>query len=216
MEAAMRVFLKRGYTKTNVSELVNQAGVARGTFYLYFRSKRDVMARLIDRFMSQVVQSASKAGPAHYLPHESLHSYFRKASSDLIAAFTQNRRLAQIILMQANLLDRDSQAKIQLYFDQIFKIVKSSIDAGIRQGLFRNLDTEVAARCAIGSVKEWLLAWLQAGEEFELEGRIVSIIDYLLAGLLPQFHDASMVNDAREDADATLHHVHASRGPQIQ
>lgn len=199
MEAAMRVFSRRGYNKTNVSELVSQAGVARGTFYLYFRSKRDVMTRLIERFMTQILQSASKTGVSSYLPGEPLPDYFRKVSSDLISCLAQNRRLAYLVLTQLNTLDREVQAKTQVYMDQLTRVVKTNIEAGIRQGLFRSLDAETAARCVIGAVKEWLLAWVAAGEEFELESRIVGMIDFLLAGLMPVMHDAMMLQGAAPD-----------------
>ena len=39
---AFELFTTKGLTKTTISDIVNQAGVAKGTFYLYFKDKYDI------------------------------------------------------------------------------------------------------------------------------------------------------------------------------
>jgi AcrR family transcriptional regulator len=51
MDAAQALFLRKGFAATNVSEVVEEAGVAKGTFYLYFKTKEEVLAALRDRFV---------------------------------------------------------------------------------------------------------------------------------------------------------------------
>lgn len=51
MSAAERLFVHKGFTVTTVDEITRAAGVAKGTFYLYFRSKEDALAALHDRFI---------------------------------------------------------------------------------------------------------------------------------------------------------------------
>ena len=51
---AREVFSKRGYHQTTIDDIVAQAGVARGTFYLYFEDKRAVFSDLVDRFAGQL------------------------------------------------------------------------------------------------------------------------------------------------------------------
>lgn len=50
MSAARRLFLKHGVGPTTIEQVTSGAGVAKGTFYLYFSSKDDVLAALGDRF----------------------------------------------------------------------------------------------------------------------------------------------------------------------
>ena len=54
LTAARGLFAKRGYHLTTIDDIVAQAGVARGTFYLYFEDKRAIFSDLIDRFGSQL------------------------------------------------------------------------------------------------------------------------------------------------------------------
>lgn len=53
MDAAQRLFLEKGFAATSVAEIVAAADVAKGTFYLYFQTKDDVLAALQERFVEQ-------------------------------------------------------------------------------------------------------------------------------------------------------------------
>ena len=47
LNSALQLFINKGFHKTSISEIVAQAGVAKGTFYLYFKDKYDLRNKLI-------------------------------------------------------------------------------------------------------------------------------------------------------------------------
>ena len=49
IDAAERRFASQGYLQTSVSEIIGDAGIAKGTFYHYFQSKESVMYAVIDK-----------------------------------------------------------------------------------------------------------------------------------------------------------------------
>src|SRR5512133_3740531 len=55
--AAREVFAKRGYHQATIDDIVAHAGVARGTYYLYFEDKRAVFSDLIDRFSARLTMA---------------------------------------------------------------------------------------------------------------------------------------------------------------
>ena len=59
---AFELFTTKGLAKTTISDIVDQAGVAKGTFYLYFKDKYDVRNKLISH----------KTGELFYHAHEAL------------------------------------------------------------------------------------------------------------------------------------------------
>lgn len=61
LNTAFDLFTRQGITKTSISEIVNQAGVAKGTFYLYFKDKYDIRNKLIAKKASQVFRIADHA-----------------------------------------------------------------------------------------------------------------------------------------------------------
>ena len=59
MRAGMMLFSEKGYHDTKVSDIVREAGVAQGTFYLYFDSKADLFAALLDEFIAMITNAVS-------------------------------------------------------------------------------------------------------------------------------------------------------------
>jgi AcrR family transcriptional regulator len=55
MDAALRLFLEQGVAPTTIEQITAGASVAKGTFYLHFSSKDDVLAGLRERFVQELV-----------------------------------------------------------------------------------------------------------------------------------------------------------------
>jgi len=61
MNAAQSLFLKRGVESTTVEQITSGAQVAKGTFYLYFSTKDDVLAALAYRFARELLRGIKEA-----------------------------------------------------------------------------------------------------------------------------------------------------------
>lgn len=60
-EAAFQLFMDNGFNKTTISDIAKQAGVAKGTFYLYFTDKYDLRNKLISHKAAQIFLRAYHA-----------------------------------------------------------------------------------------------------------------------------------------------------------
>lgn len=60
LNTAYKLFTKKGYDKTSISDIVGEAGVAKGTFYLYFKDKTDIRYKLIAFKSAQIFEKAYK------------------------------------------------------------------------------------------------------------------------------------------------------------
>lgn len=58
LKTAFEFFTTKGFSKTSISDIANKAGVAKGTFYLYFKDKYDIRNRLISHKSSQLFRNA--------------------------------------------------------------------------------------------------------------------------------------------------------------
>src|SRR6266850_2749509 len=61
LDAAIKVFAERGFHTATVAEIARAAGVADGTIYLYFKSKDDLLLRLFDEKMTDLLGEARSA-----------------------------------------------------------------------------------------------------------------------------------------------------------
>ncbi len=60
IEAAMKVFGQKGYARATISEIVKEAGVAQGTFYVYFESKEDILDAVAGHVLQDIVDITSE------------------------------------------------------------------------------------------------------------------------------------------------------------
>lgn len=58
LNTAFEFFTTKGFSKTSITDIVNEAGVAKGTFYLYFKDKYDIRNKLISHKSSQIFRTA--------------------------------------------------------------------------------------------------------------------------------------------------------------
>ncbi|MCR4997161.1 MAG: TetR/AcrR family transcriptional regulator, partial [Butyrivibrio sp.] len=70
LNTSFELFTSKGLNKTSISDIVERAGVAKGTFYLYFKDKYDIRNRLIAHKSSQLFIQANEA-----LSHENLTEF---------------------------------------------------------------------------------------------------------------------------------------------
>jgi coenzyme F420-reducing hydrogenase beta subunit len=56
LNSAYDLFVKKGINKTVISEITENAGVAKGTFYLYFTDKQDISKKLKIRLSKKIVK----------------------------------------------------------------------------------------------------------------------------------------------------------------
>ncbi|MGI5990608.1 MAG: TetR/AcrR family transcriptional regulator [Lachnospiraceae bacterium] len=61
LEHAYALFTKKGFNKTTISDIVRESGLAKGTFYLYFKDKYDLRDQLVAKMSSQILLEAEKA-----------------------------------------------------------------------------------------------------------------------------------------------------------
>jgi AcrR family transcriptional regulator len=61
MDAALRLFIEQGVAATTIEQITVGASVAKGTFYLHFSSKDDVLAALRERFVAELLEGIDAA-----------------------------------------------------------------------------------------------------------------------------------------------------------
>ena len=60
LDSSYQLFTTQGIVQTTISDIVRHAGIAKGTFYLYFRNKEDVLNQLLAYKFSQLLRRAAQ------------------------------------------------------------------------------------------------------------------------------------------------------------
>lgn len=183
LDTALRVFSDKGYHDTRISDIIEAAGIARGTFYIYFDSKNAIFHELLDLLLEQIrenVVGVDLREGAAPIRDQLLVSVAR-----VLEAFHQNPALARFVLREAVGIDAEIDKKLESFYGHLHAWLSDSLENGQRIGLVRQLDTEHVAWCIIGSVKQFLQLVLdRPREELDVDHLSQVILDFHLQGIL--------------------------------
>jgi AcrR family transcriptional regulator len=156
LAVARQVFSQKGYHATSIDDLIAAADIARGTFYLYFESKRAIFDELLDELFQtlRAVVRRIEVGPGAPPPIEQMDATVERVLDTLVA----NREMARILLREAVGIDQDFDRKLGEFYDRIVDMIASALRNGRQMGLVRDLDERVVARAVLGGVKE-VVSW---------------------------------------------------------
>lgn len=183
LDTALRVFSEKGYHHTRISDIIEAAGIARGTFYLYFDSKNAIFHELLDLLLGQIrenVVGVDLSEGAAPIRDQLLVSVGR-----VLEAFSENTALAKFVLREAVGIDEEVDRKLESFYDHLHVWLSVSLENGQRIGLIRQLDTEYVAWCIIGSVRQFLQLVLDRPRaELDVDHLSQVILDLHLQGIL--------------------------------
>ena len=178
LRAARKVFRAKGYDGASVSEIVREAGVAQGTFYLYFPSKRDAAVSLRHGLMDTMAQAVVRAV-------KSRTSFEDRLESMIAAGFKvarKNADLFRLAFIGADETHPEMHSESQEHASFLRAITDLFGDA-VEAGEMEAVDPEIAARLAIGLLQHAMIEAFVFGEGGESERLERGVYALLLNGL---------------------------------
>ncbi|MHB1491760.1 MAG: TetR/AcrR family transcriptional regulator [Cellulomonas sp.] len=149
VSAATAAFAERGIANTAVSDIVKAAGVAQGTFYLYFKSKDDVVVAAAERIGDIMVDGIERVVA---MPERSAVDRFL-ALLDQLSSSTSDpdaSELIEIVHREGNRALHDRL--VEQLTPRFVSLIERVIDQGLAEGVFAVPDARVAAWFVLGGL----------------------------------------------------------------
>ena len=183
LNAARNVFAKRGYHHTTIDDIVAEAGVARGTFYLYFEDKRAVFSDLIDRFSAQITMAILRIDTAPNAA--SVTEQVRANIRGILGVALAERAMTKILFTDALGIDPAFDRKLLTFYDTVVQLLTESLREGQTLGIVGDGEPRVLAYLTIGALKELLYQAVTLGlAEESADVLTQQIFDFLCSGYL--------------------------------
>lgn len=151
LACARNVFARRGYHAAKIDEIVEAAGVARGTFYLYFDDKRAIFAELVDRFLARLHLSIQRIDV-----EGDIEQQVKANARAVISLFLQDRAMTKILLTDAPGLDAEFDRKLLAIYEEMIEYLVQSLEEGQSLGIVAQGDARIFAFLTVGALKELL------------------------------------------------------------
>ena len=181
---AARLFGDKGYHDTSISDIITAAGVARGTFYLYFESKRGIFDELLNSLLTDTIGCIESVEVE--VDTSSVREQLVDNITRVIDLFSDSRHMLTILFKGAVGIDREFDEKIAAFYDKIVDEIVSSLTLGQKMGLVRPCNAHFTARMALGVFKEMLHELVEKDSALDIDHREIAseVLDLFFSGVL--------------------------------
>jgi len=182
LDAAVKVFARRGYHTSRVGDIAEEAGIAHGLLYHYFASKEEVLQTVFREAWARLLDALHRVEASDESPPERL----RHIAAILLRSWKHDPDLVRVLVRE---VARSPQLNQQV--DEIreaFLVIRRVIEHGQEEGAFRaDIDARLASWILYGALEELLTGWalgqLPDGDE-EVERAERAVIDVVCGGLV--------------------------------
>ncbi len=176
---AREVFAKSGYHAAKVDDIVAAAGVARGTFYLYFEDKRAIFEEIVDRLLVRFGMAISRVDPKGDVGDQ-----VRSNIRGIVHLLMEERVTTRILLTGVSGVDVAFDRKIQLFFDQVHSLLEEALDDGQDLGMVSEGNARMQSTFIIGALKETLHQIVVRGWDDDENSVVEGLYAFLQRGVL--------------------------------
>jgi len=175
LAAAEDAIGERGYDQTSIADITQRAGVAQGTFYIYFADKKAILVELVRELSHSLRQEIAQATAGHTdrlaVERAGLRAFFD---------FTHRHRNLYKVVRQAEFVDEEVYRS---YYRRMAEGYVRGLAQAMDAGQIRRLDPECLAYCLMGLGDFLGMRWVLWNEEGMPDDVFESMMAFIRRGL---------------------------------
>ncbi|MFD3157994.1 TetR/AcrR family transcriptional regulator [Haloimpatiens sp. FM7330] len=188
LEAAIKIFSEKGYNAARTSQIAKEAGVAEGTIFRYFKSKEELLNKVMIRLtkilgnklithrINKIIKDNSEKGEREIL---------KEILKDRIELIENHQDIFQIVLTE---IQYNSELRDAFVNNIVMKgkdVISKFLEQGILNESFRKVDVAIVIRSFIGMVGMYVIQnrFLPEIIKMDKEKQIDEMVDLFLCGI---------------------------------
>jgi AcrR family transcriptional regulator len=168
LAAARTVFSRKGFHDATIDDIAHEAGVAKGTVYLYFKSKQDIYLDALRDGIENLIQEMRAVSATL----DTAEAKLRKLIAVKLGFFEKHRDFFQIFLSELGRVEKTMTECKDLYFDQA-SIIEKVLRQGIKENVLQKINTKKTAFAVTdltrGIAIQRIFGWSRTPLEDEVE-----------------------------------------------
>lgn len=183
LDAAAGVFARKGYRASSIEDIIERAGIARGTFYLYFESKLEIFLAIMDESVKGLREAAQAESEREFDARDP-RGALKAALRAWLEHFAQRRDRAAVVIRHGASVDPDYQRKVGRVVDAMYGrweiLIRRAQKAGVARASFEPKFLRV---CLIGMFSQLLLEYVVEDPAADLDALAEQWTELLSRGL---------------------------------
>lgn len=177
LEAAEEVFAEQGFYRASISEITRRAGVAQGTFYIYFKAKEDIFRELVRQLSHDLRRELQEAVAAIVDRRDA-----ERVGFETFLRFVLRRRNLYTVMRECEFVDPDLY---RWYYERLAEGYVRGLRQGIARGQIRPLHPEALAYALMGAFQMVGMRWPLWHGRMPPEEVVETVISFILHGIDP-------------------------------
>ncbi len=182
INAALKVFAKKGFYNSRVSEIAKEAEVADGTIYLYFKNKDDILISVFETEMKKMIINMKKELSTCHDPVEKIRIF----AFQHLNMITENQEWAEVAQVELRQSSKFMREYVKDHYTDYINIFAYIIREGQEKGIFKEgINTGIAKRAFFGALDEMGRYWvLSRSKRYSVEESSKQISDMFIEGVM--------------------------------
>ena len=189
LQAAVRVFARKGYHAARISDIAEEAGVAYGLLYHYFDSKEEVLRNVFRETWRALIATIKSVEGSGDPPREQL----RKVAEILLRSWRREPDLVRVLVLEVT-----RSGHLAGEMDEIvasFAAIQEIVERGQADGTLRtDIDPRLASYVFYGAIDELLTGWVLGrlpDSDDDLARAERTVVEIVAGGLAPEHAGAT-------------------------
>jgi TetR/AcrR family fatty acid metabolism transcriptional regulator len=181
IDAATKVFAKKGFYNAKVSEIAQEAGIADGTIYIYFNHKDDILISLFEEKMKEVLDNMKNQISLERDPLKKIEKF----ALVHLKMIQDNKDIAEIIQVELRQSSKFMKNYHNTKFFEYLDLISNIIQEGKEKGLVReDILPGIAKRAFFGALDEMSRFWvLSKKPKYDIETASRQISGFFINGI---------------------------------
>jgi AcrR family transcriptional regulator len=184
LESAKKLFALNGYHSTGISHIINEAKIARGTFYLYFNSKHQLFETIIDNAVQTIVSKFKPILTGDDIDCDAILRQLRINLAHSLGTFFNDKNLARIFVSEAEGIKGETSEKLGNFYKYLVDWLEESIDEGQTLGIVRRCNSRITAIAYVGMLKGIIWSFAVGGENIDFHEVVEEITANVSKGII--------------------------------
>lgn len=190
LDAAARIFPKKGYLETTVQDIINEAGISSPTLYNYFDSKEEIFLALIERisFLDVIHNLTSLMDEREDLTVNDIRAILIQTAQSFLTTHTKNRDLVFLFISESRRFPSVGEHYCRNLIQPIEELLGEFLQTQVQRGILPEFNVRISIHGFFGMLLNfWLVEDVMGGKEvmaFDEENRVETIVDLFLHGIL--------------------------------
>ena len=186
LDTAIMLFAKSGYHGTKTADIAKDSGVAEGTVFKYYGTKKDILRSAMNKIVQRIIPGivfGSRLDLKGMVCSPDPKEELKKVLKSRIEKINQNVGAFKVLINEIQYHDDIMNEYTGQFVPKAIKMVEEYFELGISKGIFRQMDSHTAARSMIGMMATIVLERNVLKRPIDLDRELDIVLDIFYNGI---------------------------------